>query len=732
MATNPGGPNERAANRPLAAELPRCRATGRQNPPDVSLERRHPSTHTPRTANILLLALFAIFLLIACGSEETGAGPTEDPDEPRPGAEATRQQEPRTGTATATPAPARARATPQASRPSATDPPATPSTGSTSAVAAPTPGPTPGTAPAVRPTLIPPSQTSQETDLAVLRGLLDYIPNLADVTNWFDDGTSINRFTGVEVVRGGRVVGLTLPPGTDGQISPEIGSLDRLEALDLGRATITGELPPELGQLRNLRLLRIIGEPPGDAGLTGGIPPELGNLTSLEELDLSANQLTGGIPPELGNLANLKRLSLAGNRLTGEIPQELGELPELEHLFLMSVSNRYIEATNQLSGCVPRNFLNRSRFSLAAGNLPFCPLPAASMSPKTDREALLVFYEAMGRPRDQLLNWGSDAPLSRWAGVTTNAEGRVTELRLGGMGIEGNLPPVLGDLSELQALVLGNKIHTPNRSENVWISQIPPELGYLSELEELDLDYSRSLAGEIPRELGKLLKLDKLLLAGNELEGEIPSELGNLSRLEHLTLAGNLFTGELPPELGKLANLTLLTLSGQYLTGCVPDSLRNALQVQGSSLGSLQFCQEQAAADRDAEDLARSTREALVALHHATGGPDWTESDGWLSESPVGEWFGVTVDRDGQVTGIRLFWNNLRGQLPPGLGDVTTLRELYLYGNELTGGVPAELGSLTSLRELYINQNQLSGCVPSSLREQLDMDNSDLGGLPFC
>ena len=706
MATNPGVPNEHAANRPSAARLPRCRATGRQNDPDAFPARRHPSKLSPRTANIFLLALFAILLLIACGSEETGAGPTADPDEPRPGAEATRQPEPRT--ATATPAPARAGLTPQASRPSATAPPVTPSTGSTSAVAAPTPGPTPGTAPSVRPTLIPPSQTSQETDLAVLRGLLDYIPNLADVTNWFDDETPIHRFTGVEVVRGGRVVGLTLPRGTDGQISPEIGSLDRLEALDLGRATITGELPPELGQLRNLRLLRIIGEPPGDAGLTGGIPPELGNL------------------------ANLKRLSLAGNRLTGEIPQELGELPELEHLFLMSVSNRYIEVTNQLSGCVPRNFLNRSRFSLAAGNLPFCPLPAASMSPKTDREALLVFYEAMGRPRDQLLNWGSDAPLSRWAGVTTNAEGRVTELRLGGMGIEGNLPPVLGDLSELQALVLGNKIHTPNRSENVWISQIPPELGYLSELEELDLDYSRGLAGEIPRELGKLLKLDKLLLAGNELEGEIPSELGNLSRLEHLTLAGNLFTGELPPELGQLANLTLLTLSGQYLTGCVPDSLRNALQVQGSSLGSLQFCQEQAAADRDAKDLARSTREALVALYHATGGPDWTESENWLSESPVGEWFGVTVDRDGQVTGIRLFWNNLRGQLPPGLGDVTTLRELYLYGNELTGGVPAELGSLTSLRELYINQNQLSGCVPSSLREQLDMDNSDLGGLPFC
>ena len=711
MATNPGGPHEHAEGRPSAARLPRCRATDRPGVHAVSPAGCHPTTLSPRTANILLLALFAMLLLIACGSEETGAGPTTDPDEPRPGAEATRQQEPRTGTATATPAPARVRATPQASRPSQTAPPATPSPGSTSAVTGPTPGLIPGTPTAVRPTLIPPSQTSQETDLAVLRALLDYIPNLEIATNWFDDDTQFHNLYGVEVdsVRNGRVVGLTLPSGAEGQIPPNLGSLDRLEVLDLSHATITGELPPELGQLRNLRVLRVRGEPHGKSRLTGGIPPELGNLVSLEELILTDNQLTGSIPAELGKLGSLRALSLEGNRLAGEIPQDLGELTELESLRLMRVSNRYGEVTNRLSGCLPRGLLDRSLLVLEAGNLPFCPLPAGSTSPRTDREVLLAFYEAMGRPsEDKLANWGSDVPLNRWTGVTTNAEGRVTELRLGGMGIWGRLPPALGDLSELKALVLGNKFNTSYRSLNAWDSWIPPEFGYLSELEELDLAHSRGLAGEIPRDLGKLLKLEKLLLAGNQLEGEIPSELGNLSKLD------------------------ILTLDVRDFTGCVPDSLRNALQVQASQMGSLQFCQEQAAADREAGDLARSTQEALAALYHATGGPDWTEHDNWLSESPIGEWFGVTVDSDGQVTGIRLFWNNLRGQLPPGLGDLTALEELYLYGNELTGAVPTELGSLTSLRELYINQNELTGCVPSTLRGQLDLDNSDLGGLRFC
>ena len=41
------------------------------------------------------------------------------------------------------------------------------------------------------------------------------------------------------------------------------------------------------------------------SGLTGEIPPEIGNLTNLAYLNLRNNQLTGEIPPEIGNLTNL-------------------------------------------------------------------------------------------------------------------------------------------------------------------------------------------------------------------------------------------------------------------------------------------------------------------------------------------------------------------------------------------------------------------------------------------
>ena len=41
-------------------------------------------------------------------------------------------------------------------------------------------------------------------------------------------------------------------------------------------------------------------------------------------------------------------------------------------------------------------------------------------------------------------------------------------------------------------------------------------------------------------------------------------------------------------------------------------------------------------------------RSALVALYNATDGDNWTNNTNWLSDEPLGDWFGVTTDADGR------------------------------------------------------------------------------------
>ena len=42
---------------------------------------------------------------------------------------------------------------------------------------------------------------------------------------------------------------------------------------------------------------------------------------------------------------------------------------------------------------------------------------------------------------------------------------------------------------------------------------------------------------------------------------------------------------------------------------------------------------------------------ALTALYEATGGAGWTDSEGWLSDRPLEQWYGVATDARGCCDG---------------------------------------------------------------------------------
>ena len=106
---------------------------------------------------------------------------------------------------------------------------------------------------------------------------------------------------------------------------------------------------------------------------------------------------------------------------------------------------------------------------------------------------------------------------------------------------------------------------------------------------------------------------------------------------------------------------------------------------------------------------------------------------GWDAGKPIAEWTGVDVYGDPpRVRGLTLPRDMLTA-IPPVLGDLTMLEELWLYSNDLTGPVPPELGNLTMLETLSLTKNSLTGPIPPELGdlsrlEVLYIADNDLTG----
>ena len=102
-------------------------------------------------------------------------------------------------------------------------------------------------------------------------------------------------------------------------------------------------------------------------------------------------------------------------------------------------------------------------------------------------------------------------------------------------------------------------------------------------------------------------------------------------------------------------------------------------------------------------------------LYEATGGSYWTDNTNWLTDAPLREWYGVGTNGDGAVTELVLYGNNLRGRIPPEIGQLEALTILDLDYNWLRGPVPAALADLTRLRILSLYSNLLEGPIPPEL-----------------
>ena len=171
----------------------------------------------------------------------------------------------------------------------------------------------------------------------------------------FEDGARLMRVR--DILAGDAVLNWSYARPVSSWQGVSIGSTGRVVGLELRNLNLTGRIPPELGELNHLYVLRLDGN-----RLTGPIPPELGNLTRLFLLSLEGNRLTGPIPAELANLSNLGQLSLADNRLTGSIPPELAEIERIT----LAV------AGNDFPGCLPPELFRLRRHDF--DDSPICAI----------------------------------------------------------------------------------------------------------------------------------------------------------------------------------------------------------------------------------------------------------------------------------------------------------------------------------------------------------------------
>ena len=140
------------------------------------------------------------------------------------------------------------------------------------------------------------------------------------------------------------------------------------------------------------------------------------------------------------------------------------------------------------------------------------------------------------------------------------------------------------------------------------------------------------------------------------------------------------------------------------------------------------------------QDIA-SERAALERVFQALHGEEWCDSDGWCTDAPLRQWYGVmtnTFKGEEHVVYLHLQYLGARGEIPEAIGDLHYLRELWITGNPgITGTIPPSIGNLADLKDLSISGTSIGGPIPEAIHglqklEILGLDDNLLeGNLPL-
>ncbi|KAK4725714.1 hypothetical protein R3W88_030631 [Solanum pinnatisectum] len=476
---------------------------------------------------------------------------------------------------------------------------------------------------------------------------------------------------------------------SNSRIYPEFGKFSNLKHLDLSHSYFSGQIPYEIAHLSNLQSLCLsynsIRLGPQNFEML------LQNLTQLRELDLTTINISSTIP--LNFSSHLTTLGLFETGLYGLIPESIFHLPNLEILDL--------SYNDKLSCYFPKTKWNNS--------------------------ASLITLALHG------VNFSDNLP--EYIGYLTS----LRSLSLSDCNLRGPIPKSISNLTRIESLFLNN---------NSLNGTIPSGVFSLPSLTYLQLD-SNKFSGQL--EDFKANSLIWIYLKDNQLQGHLPHSIQNLVNLTLLDLSFNNFSGHVDVSLfSNFKHLFLLSLSYNNISltndnkanVALPESL-NVLELATCEVKELEFL-------RSAKllwklDLSNNKIQGRI--------PGWAWSN-WnfsmkylnishnmlmtLDSVPLQSL--VTIDLRSNLlqgslpippnstTFFFISHNNLSGEIPSSICNLTSLVMLDLGRNNLYGEIPQCLGNITALKVLDMHHNNLSGNIPTTFRNESSLSSLNFHG----
>ncbi|KAL4578404.1 hypothetical protein LXL04_014527 [Taraxacum kok-saghyz] len=372
----------------------------------------------------------------------------------------------------------------------------------------------------------------------------------------------------------------------------------RVTAINLASKSLTGNLPPDLNQLSQLKTLSL------QSNSLSGDLPTLANLTFLEKVFLDSNNFTS-IPPDffLG-LSNLQEFSISDNldlspwvlpnhltdssnlqtfqasnaHIMGTIPDIFDSFPNLQNLRL---------SYNNLTGSLPKSFGGSEIQNLWLNNQD------AGLSGTLDvLSSMSQLYQVWLQANAFT---GAIPDLSK----CTN----LFDLQLRDNQFTGIVPPSLMSLPKLSKISLrNNKLQGPlpvfgtgvtsDITSNSFCLSTPgpcdPQVTALLEVAGA-VGYPMSLAeswqGNNACQGWSFVTCDSsgknvttVNLSRQKFPGTISPAFANLTSLRSLSLNDNNLVGSIPSILTSMPNLQLLDLSNNNLSGPIPEFKQNGMK----------------------------------------------------------------------------------------------------------------------------------------------------------